>query len=252
VSWKREVLIGLDQLANALTGGVSDETISSRTGRADLNSFAQRLMTRFEADHAVRSVEYTPWGTVDPHHMSELNEELAVDWSKLVQVLESKQDLDAFTDETLASANRAAKRLRLWFLTGGRMRWRNRMLQDVEAGDAFERIGTPMRRIDNTAVEKRERVLEWRITTRWDRGTLSPLIIRYWIEADDDHDGIGAFVDARRAVDEAERLHRRELDGAQPSPDLLAAGLLGELPAANSIEVCDADGNGATIHRDWP
>jgi len=141
MSWKNEVIIGLDQLANALTGGTADETISSRTGRDDLHKIAQRIMDHFEDDHAVRSVEYTPWGTVDPHHMGEINTELMLEWDTLMQVLDSKQNVDVFTEETMLAANRAAKRLRLWLITGGRERWRNRMTRDMEIAENFEKIG---------------------------------------------------------------------------------------------------------------
>lgn len=136
--WLRNVEIGFDQLFNAVTGGSGDETISSRTGREGLGSIADRFMNLFQADHSVRSVEYSPWGTVDPHHMNELDLELAMDWDCLMQVVKSKQDADAFLPETMARAERAAKRYRFWTINGGQRRWSNRMARDLDVGDSVK------------------------------------------------------------------------------------------------------------------
>jgi hypothetical protein len=134
-AWLHNVLIGFDQLGNALTGGSADETLSSRTGRVGVGNVLDRLTGSIETDHSVRSIEWTPWGTVDPHHMDEVDLAIAADWDCLVQVLTSARDVDVFLPETMASAERAAKRFRLWQVNGGKERWGNRMARDVAVGN---------------------------------------------------------------------------------------------------------------------
>ena len=138
-NWVRNVMMGLDQLANSIGGGRPDETLSSRTGRTGLGNWLDRLVNRFQVDHSVRSVEYTPWGTVDPHHIGELDTALAADWDKLIQVATSPQDVDVFTEDVLEAADRAAKRLRYWMTNGGKERWGNRMARDICVGDEWDK-----------------------------------------------------------------------------------------------------------------
>lgn len=135
--WIRDVGMGLDQLLNVVTGGRPDETLSSRTARTGLGNWLDRLTSYFQVDHSVRSIEYTPWGTIDPHHVSELDPALAADWDKLIQVVTSPRDMDAFTPDVLAAADRAAKRLRYWMLNGGKERWGNRMARDLCVGESW-------------------------------------------------------------------------------------------------------------------
>ena len=57
------ILISIDQFVNTIFGGDPDETISSRTGKAVLNTkswFAHRLnafLNFFEKGHSIKSIE---------------------------------------------------------------------------------------------------------------------------------------------------------------------------------------------------
>jgi hypothetical protein len=136
--WLYRVLLGLDQLANAVAGGSPDETISSRTGRSR-SRFARALgkvLHVFERDHAVKSIEYTPWGTVDPHDLAPVRGDIARDWEVLLTVMSNPEQEYAQSVEDTAS--RAYERLRLWSRAGGRERWRVRMEQDIKAGDRMQ------------------------------------------------------------------------------------------------------------------
>ncbi len=90
--------------------------------------------------------------------------------------------------------------------------------------------------------EQRERVEEWRITTR-----VGPYVVRYWIEAD-----VASPAEARRVVGEAESRCGWKLIGPLHDSVGLARFLLDAIPAANSVEVCTEEGTGIAIHRDWP
>jgi hypothetical protein len=98
--------------------------------------------------------------------------------------------------------------------------------------------------------EQRARVQEWRITTR-----VGPYVVRYWIEADEDHGGIRSMAEAFDAVREAQDLHPWSPAGFAGGLDFVgfAHAILEVIPEANSVEVClHIDGNGIAIHRDWP
>lgn len=60
------ILIALDQLGNALTGGFPDETISSRMGKrlakhdkCPVCNFLCKLLNYIQEDHCVKSIEIT-------------------------------------------------------------------------------------------------------------------------------------------------------------------------------------------------
>ncbi len=140
-TWAWRVLIGLDQLGNALTGGEAGETISSRTGRTGLGGLLDRVLNLFQGDHAAIALEYTPWGSVDPHNMPALDGGLKEDWDRLLAVVDGTRagmDLDAYPAEVLDGADRAQKRLRLWLTTGGNIRWAKRMSRDLIEGERYQ------------------------------------------------------------------------------------------------------------------
>lgn len=93
--------------------------------------------------------------------------------------------------------------------------------------------------------ETRDRVEEWRITS----GYWTNRVIRYWIERDPAYGGVAAFEDAKMITDRAERM---TVAWSMLSMEDACRYLLNEVPCANSVEVCDLNGNGITIHRDWP
>jgi hypothetical protein len=102
--------------------------------------------------------------------------------------------------------------------------------------------------MNSSPVFQRSRVLEHRVTTRlpW-AGT-----IRYWIESDPKHGGVDRGT-AIRLVREAEgKVGLSRENPLYMSSEQLASRLLEELPCANSIEVCDSQGTGCAVHRDWP
>lgn len=101
--------------------------------------------------------------------------------------------------------------------------------------------------------EQRARVVEWRITTHHSLASGFKFSIRYWIERDPEHGGIAYFYDALRAVTNVEEWELQTvLDHSMSWILATAKSLLEKIPSANSVEVCDADGNGVAIHRDWP
>lgn len=59
--WGKNILIGVDQLANTLTGGDPDETISSRIGKNPDRNWFTRLLYRFldwiQPKHCEESIE---------------------------------------------------------------------------------------------------------------------------------------------------------------------------------------------------
>lgn len=61
MKWLKNVLIGLDQLANAVAGGDPDETISSRCGkRENSNRFCKWLcavLHKLDERHCAKSIE---------------------------------------------------------------------------------------------------------------------------------------------------------------------------------------------------
>ena len=60
--WGRNLLLGLDQLANAVLRGDPDETISSRAAKAQQRGRAWgcylcRVLDVFDRDHCAKSIE---------------------------------------------------------------------------------------------------------------------------------------------------------------------------------------------------
>lgn len=90
-------------------------------------------------------------------------------------------------------------------------------------------------------MEQREKVVEWRLSRQHGGST-----IRLWIESDIAFGGVGRG----EAVATLENV--LEVIGYPASCEELAEKLFFELPFANSVEVCNAGGDGCTIHRDWP
>lgn len=131
--WLGRVLVGLDRLANAIALGNPAETISGRLGRS--GSWLGKLLSIFQRDHALRAVEYTPWGTVDPHGLAPIDAAIAADWNAALAVILSPADLDAFPAETKAAAQRALVRYRIWSERGGRERWKAKMARELDVGD---------------------------------------------------------------------------------------------------------------------
>lgn len=61
-AWGRNLLLGLDQLANAVLRGDPDETISSRAAKAQVRGKAWgcvlcRVLDVFDRDHCAKSIE---------------------------------------------------------------------------------------------------------------------------------------------------------------------------------------------------
>jgi hypothetical protein len=67
------VVLGLDQFVNTLLGGAPDETMSSRFGRVQQDNPLARAvcwgLDKLDRDHCEDSVEYTPDGQPDAHHL---------------------------------------------------------------------------------------------------------------------------------------------------------------------------------------
>jgi len=91
----------------------------------------------------------------------------------------------------------------------------------------------------------RERVVEHRLTrTR----TSQFWTIRFWVESDSAHGGVTenqALIDVTRAMN---------LEGVAgcKTPREMAEFLVDHIPAANSVEVCDVEGRGTVVYRNWP
>lgn len=74
--WAGGVLIGIDQLANTVVGGLPDETLSSRFGRmvkdgrkSRTGSIACAVLDAIDGDHCSSSIEEAGDGATDPHHL---------------------------------------------------------------------------------------------------------------------------------------------------------------------------------------
>ena len=90
----------------------------------------------------------------------------------------------------------------------------------------------------------RVRVYEWRVTRQKDGWT-----IRFWFESDAAFGGISS----KQAHREADRVTLFDSeDWSTKVHTNLVKKLLEDLPNANSVEVCDPEGNGTVGHRDWP
>jgi len=102
--------------------------------------------------------------------------------------------------------------------------------------------------------DQRPLVIEHRVTTRWAKlGVDKGLVVRWWVEADPKHGGIPECSEVAAAVERVERLVLGTITYFDPETvEALARALLEKLPAANSVEVCDARGSGTAAHRDWP
>lgn len=80
-AWARGVLIGADQFANSLTGGFPDETLSSRLGRGrkrgtTTGKVGCEVLDAIEKNHCAASIEETPDGQTDPHHLGKVIREI--------------------------------------------------------------------------------------------------------------------------------------------------------------------------------
>ena len=67
------LLIGIDQMANVVFGGMPDETISSRWGRNEKPNWFVRqgkgFLNWLDPDHCEDSIEFDEHGNPDPHHL---------------------------------------------------------------------------------------------------------------------------------------------------------------------------------------
>lgn len=82
--WAGGVLIGIDQLFNALTFGFPDETFSSRMGRRRKNgdegaAAACVVLDAIQENHCGMSIEETGTGETDPHHLGHVIHEIPRD-----------------------------------------------------------------------------------------------------------------------------------------------------------------------------
>lgn len=82
------ILIGLDQLANTLIpGAFPDETLSSRLGRRikrlrgkdPISNAVCDVLGAIEKDHCAISIEETPEGETDAHHLGRVIYEIPRD-----------------------------------------------------------------------------------------------------------------------------------------------------------------------------
>lgn len=84
------LLIALDQGINAVLNGFEDETLSSRLGRRikrlrgkdPLSNAACEILDKIEKDHCEISIEETPEGETDAHHLGRVIYELPRDPEK--------------------------------------------------------------------------------------------------------------------------------------------------------------------------
>lgn len=80
-AWATGVLIGVDQLANSLCFGFPDETLSSRLGRGrkrgtTTGKVGCEVLDAIEKNHCSASIEETPDGQTDPHHLGKVIREI--------------------------------------------------------------------------------------------------------------------------------------------------------------------------------
>ena len=103
-------------------------------------------------------------------------------------------------------------------------------------------------------IEKRAEVKEWRVTrtTQYQYVGVPRLVARFWVEADPVYGGMADPKEVEHYID--------ALFASEPireciqfnSPGLLCHALFDSFPAANSVEVCNVNGFGVALHRDWP
>lgn len=113
MSYGRNLIIALDQLLNAATGGKADETLSSRWGRTrhsnPIAGLASRILDKIDPDHAWDAIERKPGEeTEEPHHMGGYEPNRKVEEAALGLALE-RDDVDDFA---MGKAEVAAKRQR--------------------------------------------------------------------------------------------------------------------------------------------
>lgn len=83
-TWARGVAIALDQLGNALFFGHADETLSSRLAREKKHGDSAgdvgcAILDALDPDHCSSSIEETPEGETDAHHLGRVIYELPRD-----------------------------------------------------------------------------------------------------------------------------------------------------------------------------
>lgn len=93
-------------------------------------------------------------------------------------------------------------------------------------------------------VTARKRVPEHRI-----RISHASLVVRLWIEADPDFNGIESWADAYDAAMKALDVESTNEMDTHGLADHIAKNFGKGL---SSVEVCDSMDNGCTIHLDWP
>lgn len=93
---------------------------------------------------------------------------------------------------------------------------------------------------------QRARVVEHRISTQ-----IGPYTVRYWVEASAEHGGVSRE-EAQKKIDQKENILKTTWGPELHEHKKLALELCRVVPCANSVEVCDAMGNGTAVHRDWP
>ena len=91
---------------------------------------------------------------------------------------------------------------------------------------------------------ERHRVIEHRLTR-----VVNGYSIFFWIEEDPGHGGVSR-AEAERAV--AQTIIQVLKDRSIRGHEQLAKALIEAIPPANSVEVCDALGDGTAMHRDRP
>jgi len=89
-AWAGGVVIALDQLGNALAYGHPDETFSSRMGRRRKNkdagaALACEVLDALQDKHCEMSIEETPEGETDAHHLGRVIYELPRDPAKRLE-----------------------------------------------------------------------------------------------------------------------------------------------------------------------
>lgn len=97
------------------------------------------------------------------------------------------------------------------------------------------------------ASEKRSRVSEHRITRSLHNG----MTARFWIESDPEWGG-ESRADAQKKISEKYESLGEAFLASRATAEEWAFLFLEAVPSANSIEICDAHGNGTAVHRDWP
>jgi hypothetical protein len=100
-------------------------------------------------------------------------------------------------------------------------------------------------------VEKRDRVLEYRITSHLH--LTGYFIVRWWIESEPEFGGVDRDTAYRQTEDAIRAVYENAQSQDRSFKDIeISHFLLERVPAANSVETCNEFGNGVTVHRDWP